>query len=153
MTSAGASSCPWGWCPGPWISSGQLPFSLGLTGTTGFSLAWRRRCKNSRFGHLEMVHDHLQRNFGPPELNSHSPGPRRKVSSFRFHCLSSPTEWSFIFLQESQPDGEFLSQSSEISAAPPHWQVTHTVWSSVWCNFQGGCNFNIYRCQFICCAL
>jgi len=37
---------------------------------------------------------------------------------------------SFVFLQESRPDEEFLSQSSEISPAPFRRQATHTVGSS-----------------------
>ena len=53
-----------------------------------------QEAQKSRFGHLELVHDLLQREFGSPEeLNSHSSGPRRKVSSFR-----SRHERSFFFL-------------------------------------------------------
>ena len=53
--------------------------------------------------------------------------PEEKCAPFASMAYRELPSGLFFILQESLPDVEFLSQSSEISEAPQHWQATHTV--------------------------
>ena len=115
----------------------------GFDRESGFSLAWRRRRKRVDLDIWSWSMIFFKGTFALQSSTATLLVPEEKWAPFASIAYRQLPSSLLFFLQESQPDGEFLSQSSEISAAPPHWQATHTVWCSGWCNFQGGCNFNI----------
>ncbi len=96
----------------------------GLTGWSGWSLAWASWCSQSGFGNLELIPNLLQRDFGLPELRRNSSGLSRKAMFYCLHGLSSTKS------------DEFLSASAQ-------GQAVHTVGSSGRCNFHVLCHYDI----------